>query len=423
LKKFVYFSLLVFLISSFLYVRYLKGEVKKDDVSAERKNYIGVKYEVGKGETFVQILRKSHLKNDVIDSIINSFSKIYSPKKIDVDDQVFIFTDEDFNFRRLEYKNDPSKTYVVEYTSKYNSYIINNRSTVSIEFIEGEVDDNIINAIKAKGENEKLALKFTKIFDWRIDVFSEVKKGDKFTILFEKEYIDGEFYKYGDIIYASFENDKNLYEGFLYDDGNGKIYYDQNGNSLEGTFLKAPLATYYRISSTFTSKRYHPILKRYIPHYAVDYSAPKKTPVYAASDGYIIYVGYNYIGGKTVRIDHENGYNSEYCHLFSYAKDIKVGKFVKQGEVIGYVGKSGYATGYHLHFAVKKNGKFINPLKIKNEENVTIDPSKLNDYKIYVDNIRTLVLGIKSFKNFPSMFSKSDFIFKYADTFGKSPNI
>lgn len=422
MKKIFYLSFLIFLLTSFVYVRFLKGKVKKD-IENQRKDYIGVKYEITKGETFVGILRRSHLKNDVIDSIIKYFSKIYPPKKIDINDEIFIFTDENFNFRRLEYKNDLSKTYIVEYTSKYNSYVLSHEPTVSIEFIEGEVEDNIVNAIKQKGETEKLALKFTKIFDWRIDVFSEVKKGDKFTILFEKKYIDNEFYQYGDILYASFENNENLYEAFLYDDGNGKIYYDQNGNSLEGRFLKSPLATYYRISSTFTSKRYHPILKRYIPHYAVDYSAPKKTPVYAASDGYIIFVGYNYIGGKTIKIDHENGYQSEYCHLHSYSKNVKVGKFVKQGEVIGYVGKTGYATGYHLHFAVKKNDKFINPLKIKNEKNVSIDPAKLENYLTYVDNIRTLILGIKSYKNFPSMFSKSDFIFKYANTLGKSPNI
>jgi len=154
--------------------------------------------------------------------------------------------------------------------------------------------------------------------------FSEVKREDKFTILFEKEYIDGEFYKYGDIIYASFENDKNLYEGFLYDDGNGKIYYDQNGNSLEGTFWKHHLQPTIEFSSTFTQKIPSNFEKVYST-LCCRLFCSEKTPVYAASDGYIIYVGYNYIGGKTVRIDHENGYNSEYCHLFPMLKILKLG--------------------------------------------------------------------------------------------------
>ncbi len=421
MKNFRYFFLIGFIIFSILYVRFLKGENKID--KDQKLNYIGVRYEVEKGNTFIGILRRSHIEENVIDSIILYFSKHYEPEKIDIGDEIFIFTDEKFNFKRLEYKKDLKRTYVVEYLTKFLSYVKDDQQSLSVVLIEGVVEDNLVNSLKSKGENEALALKFSNIFDWRIDLTSEVKKHDRYTILIEKKYINGKFYQYGDIIYASYENDKNLFEAFLYNDGKQISYFDQNGISMEGNMLKAPLETYSRISSYFTSKRYHPILKKYLPHYAVDYVAPRKTPIFAASDGYIIYLGYNYIGGNTIRIDHENGYSTEYCHLHSYKKGLKIGKFVKKGEIIGYVGKSGYATGYHLHFAVKKNGKFINPLKIKNEKETKIDENKREEFYRYVDNIRTLVLAIKSYKSFPIHFSKSDFLFKYANTIVKSPNI
>jgi len=173
LKNFRYFFLIGFIIFSILYVRFLKGENKID--KDQKLNYIGVRYEVEKGNTFIGILRRSHIEENVIDSIILYFSKHYEPEKIDIGDEIFIFTDEKFNFKRLEYKKDLKRTYVVEYLTKFLSYVKDDQQSLSVVLIEGVVEDNLVNSLKSKGENEALALKFSNIFDWRIDLTSEVK--------------------------------------------------------------------------------------------------------------------------------------------------------------------------------------------------------------------------------------------------------
>jgi len=183
------------------------------------------------------------------------------------------------------------------------------------------------------------------------------------------------------------------------------------------------LAYYKRISSTFTSKRYHPILKKKIPHYAIDYSAPKGVEVYSAADGIVIAKQYDRYGGRTVKIKHENGYITEYMHLSSYSQKLKVGKFVEQGDVIGYVGRSGLATGTHLHYAVKHNGIYVNPLKMKFENAYTIKEENKADFSAYTDIMRSFILAIRSVTDFPNICSKKDFIFKYANIADKSAGL
>ncbi|HAV92007.1 TPA: hypothetical protein DCW38_02360 [candidate division WOR-3 bacterium] len=398
----------------------VKGDTQQHK---ENTNLVGVRYVLKRGDTVIDILRKSHLAVSIIDSVVKMFEDNVDPKSIKPGEEIYIFTDKDFTFRKLEYRKSLAEVYTIEFDEKFKSQKKEVKKSVSVTLIEGEVTSNLYYTFKIKGEKDELASQFAKVFEWQFDAYTDVQNNDRYTILIEKIFIDDKFFGYGKILYASFENKENMFEAFYYGNDSISGYYDDVGNSLSGTIMKAPLAFYTRISSKFTTKRFHPILKKNMAHEAIDYSAPRGTLVYAAGDGYIIQKGYNAMGGRTIKIRHENGYVTEYCHLYKYAPNAKVGKFVKQGETIGFVGRTGYATGNHLHYAVNLNGKYVNPLKMKFENASSIPDSSKTEYFVYVDIVRSFILAAKSIMNFPALSSKKEFIFKYANSAGKPTGI
>lgn len=165
------------------------------------------------------------------------------------------------------------------------------------------------------------------------------------------------------------------------------MFYGYDGNSLEGTFLKAPL-DFYRISSHFTNSRYHPILRRYRPHHGVDYAAPQGTPVYAIGDGKVMTTGYQRGGaGRYLKIRHGGGYVTSYMHLSRFAKGIKAGSTVRQKQVVGYVGSTGLSTGPHLDFRVYEQGRPINPLTLRSEPKCPISEKNRERFKVVRDSL------------------------------------
>lgn len=215
------------------------------------------------------------------------------------------------------------------------------------------------------GCRPQLILNFADIFAWDLDFFSDLRENDSFKLLFEEIYKDGEFVRYGKILAAEFTNREKRYRAFYFEDDKGNTgYYNDEGKSLAREFLKSPLR-YSRISSRFSKRRFHPILRIYRPHSGVDYAAPTGTPVEATCDGKIIFVGWKKDYGKCIKIRHNHIYTSYYGHLSRFIKGMKRGKRVKQGKVIGYVGATGLATGPHLDYRLKKRGTFIDPLRFK----------------------------------------------------------
>jgi murein DD-endopeptidase MepM/ murein hydrolase activator NlpD len=218
------------------------------------------------------------------------------------------------------------------------------------------------------------------IFAWQIDFFS-ITNADRFKIIFEEIMIDSTSIGIGKIKSALFRhNDENFY-AIRYKQDGVEEYFDERGNCLRKMFLKAPLK-FSRISSRFTRSRYHPILKIYRPHLAIDYVAPKGTPVHTIADGIIISAGYSGGAGNTVKIRHNNSYISGYNHLSRYAKGIRSGRRVRQGEVIGYVGSTGLSTGPHLDFRIWKNGSNINPLSIKAPSAKSVDKKHIDEFNV-----------------------------------------
>ena len=260
--------------------------------------------------------------------------------------------------------------------------------------VAGVVNSSLWVAMQESNASPQLAVLLSHIFGWSIDFFG-IQKGDEFRLIYSQEYVEENPLNNFRIEAASFRaSDSTVYAIPFVQDGE-ELFYNADGNSLEGAFLKAPL-DYYRISSRFSNSRFHPVLKRYRAHHGVDYAAPKGTPVYAVGSGKVIAKAYQAGGGGNyVKIRHNSTYVTTYMHLSRFAKGLKVGDAVKQKQVIGYVGSTGISTGPHLDFRVHENGKPINPLTIKSQPKKPISEANKPAFNAVCDSLVRRLKGIR----------------------------
>jgi murein DD-endopeptidase MepM/ murein hydrolase activator NlpD len=253
------------------------------------------------------------------------------------------------------------------------------------------IESSLWNAMAGNGLPTELALELSDIYAWTIDFFG-LQKGDSIRVYYEEQYVDSVRIGIGRIYAADFYHAHRWQEAYWFEHEKIANYFDAEGNSLRKAFLKAPL-NYKRISSKFTHARKHPIYKVVRPHTGVDYAAPMGTPVVTIGDGVVIMKQYKGGGGHTVKIKHNSTYTTAYLHLSKYAKGLTVGKHVKQGEVIGYVGSSGSSTGPHLDFRVWKNGSPIDPLKMQSPPAEPIPTQYKDTFATIVADYREALLG------------------------------
>ena len=251
--------------------------------------------------------------------------------------------------------------------------------------VHGRIDSSLFEAVAEAGESPALAVRLSEIFAWDIDFIRDIRVGDTFTAMVEKRFRDGKFAGYGRIEAARFTNQGEAFNGFLFADKDGReAYYDEEGRSLRKAFLKAPL-NFTRISSGFSLRRLHPVLHIRRAHPAIDYAAPTGTPVKAVGDGVIIKRGWDKGGGNYLKIRHNSVYETTYMHLKGFAKGMRKGRRVNQGQVIAYVGSTGLATGPHLDFRMKRNGSYVNPRKIKSPSCAPVSKERLADFRGLVE--------------------------------------
>lgn len=249
-----------------------------------------------------------------------------------------------------------------------------------IKYAEVEIGSSLWNDVIKAGHSPLLALKLSDIYAWSIDFFG-LQRGDSFKAVYEELDYEGER-KIGEVYYSLFTHGKQEYQAynFVQDQEKSDRYWNEKGESLRKSFLKAPLS-YSRISSGFSYARRHPITKVVRPHTGVDYAAPTGTPVMTIGDGVVTERGYKGAGGNTIKIKHNSVYTTAYLHLSKYAAGLKVGDRVKQGQVIGYVGSTGSSTGPHLDFRVWKNGTPINPLKMESPPAEPVAKDKMPQFE------------------------------------------
>lgn len=230
--------------------------------------------------------------------------------------------------------------------------------------LEGVIESSLFGAVEQAGGGPELAVRMAEVYQWDVDFLRDLRKGDTFVVVAERQMIEGDFYGWGTLYAARFVNGDRTLNAVAYPDDEGRLgYYDLEGRPLRKQFLRSPLK-FSRVTSRFSMSRFHPVLRRRMPHYGVDYGAPVGTPVLVTADGTVTFAGRKGGGGNMVTVRHTNGYQTNYLHLSRYGKGIRRGARVSQGQVIGYVGSTGLSTGPHLDYRVTLNGKWINPLRI-----------------------------------------------------------
>lgn len=246
--------------------------------------------------------------------------------------------------------------------------------------INGTVNTNIYAAIIESGGDAQLVNSFSDIFGWQFDFFKDTRLGDTYQMVVEKNVAEGRFVGYGKVLAAEYNNTGKKMRGFYFSSADKKVsgFFDENGFSLKNAFLKAPLKL-ASISSRF-GMRFHPVQKRMKAHNGVDYGASRGTPFMAVASGTVINAGFSIFNGNWVRIRHMNGYETEYLHATKLGKGIRVGARVEQGQVIGYVGATGMATGPHLHFGMKHKGRYVNPSAQKFAKSDRIPKNYMSEY-------------------------------------------
>lgn len=292
-------------------------------------------------------------------------------------------------FESLEYEIDNDKKLIVERTNgKFTSKLEDIVYQVEVKRISGQIKSHLFQAVSDAGEKPLLAIAMADIFAWEINFIRDLRPGDSFTLVVEKRFREGEFKGYGRISGAHFINQGTTYEAYLFRDADGfPHYYTHKGESVKRAFLKAPLS-FTRISSTFSPKRLHPILKVWRAHPGVDYAAPTGTPVKAIGNATVTFKGWGKGAGNYIALRHNNGYESMYLHLSAFAKGLDKGKKVQQGEVIGFVGSTGYSTGPHLDFRMKKDGQYINPLNTVSPRTEPVSKKDFSEFQKVMDDMR-----------------------------------
>lgn len=351
---------------------------------------------IKKNDTIFTLLSSFDVSPYKINEVISSSKNIYDLKTIKTDADIKFFL-EGNEFRGLKLPIDGLNYIIIE---KKEDKFIARKEPIEYKTIfasaKGTIKNSLYEDAVSSGVDPDVIMNLSDIFAWEIDFTSEVREGDTFKVLYEKRYLEDRFVKNGRILAAQFENNGKLYHAIYFKSKDGKDgYYDLNGNALSRQFLKSPL-NFRRISSYFSRSRFHPILRTYRPHHGIDYSAPMGTPIVTTGGGRIEFIGWKSGYGKVIVIKHNNTYKTMYGHLNSFAKGIKTGGVVKQGQVIGYVGSTGLSTGPHLHYEVRKSGTFINPLKMNiSYQRVPVSARYIQDFKGTRDDLmRGLMAGV-----------------------------
>jgi murein DD-endopeptidase MepM/ murein hydrolase activator NlpD len=336
---------------------------------------------VRKGETVSRIFKRHHLDIGELFRIRQASASIHRLRDISEGRPYTITLDTDNNILSLAYHiNDEEILRVVRSDAGYRADKVPIEYERRVGTLGGVVQSNLVSSLPGGRQSVLLAVDLSDIFSWDVDFNTDFREGDTFRVLVEELWLGGEFRKYGDILAAELFVDGQTYRAYRFDTGDRPDYFDDDGKSLRKAFLKAPLS-YRRISSGFTKRRMHPILKIPRTHFGVDYAAPAGTPVSTVGEGTVIFAGSKGPNGNLVIVRHPNGYTTSYGHLSRIAKGIRRGRGIRQGDVIGMVGATGRATGPHLDFRIRRHGMFLNPLTLNLPRGGAVPPNRMADFR------------------------------------------
>ena len=314
------------------------------------------------GQSFSDILYKSGIDNKIIFDAINKSKNIFNLKTLKRGKE----------YKLLSYLDKKTPSYFIYEPDLFSGIVYSLEDSIFVDkrikpvhlkerVVYGNIESSLYETIQKNKFPLDLVYLLVDVFAWQVD-FYKINKGDKFKVVYLEEIVDNKVIGIKEIKAAYFYHENKDYYAFKYDQGKGIDYFDEKGNNLRKTFLRSPL-NFSRISSRYSKKRFHPILKRYKSHLGTDYAAPRGTPIRSVADGVVTEATRNRGNGIYVKIKHNNKYSTQYLHMSKFAKKIKKGVKVAQGQTIGYVGSTGLASGPHVCFRFWKNGIQVDPYK------------------------------------------------------------
>lgn len=356
---------------------------------AETAKRITVKIE--DGDSLSLLFRRLGLSPQDLRNIITLNKQTATLKKL-VPGQILSFQVDGGQLQALEFDLDLTKTLrVTRGKSGFASEITTTELERRIKQMEGVINDSLFLAGQEAGLSDNLIMQLVAIYGWDIDFALDIRRGDSFKVVYEEKYKERKKVVDGPILAAEFTNQDKKIRAVRHQRGDGQVgYYTEDGMSMRKAFLRTPLK-FSRISSHFNLRRKHPILNKIRAHRGVDYAAPTGTPVKATGAGVVHHVGNKGGYGKTVIIRHGGKYSTLYAHLSRYKKGLRRGRSVNQGEIVGYVGKSGLATGPHLHYEFLVHGVHRNPLTVALPIAESISAPEMDQFKAQTSRLFALL--------------------------------
>jgi murein DD-endopeptidase MepM/ murein hydrolase activator NlpD len=322
-----------------------------------------VKNRVQLHQNLSDILLKYDVPNSVIHDAALESKAIFDVRTMKAGNPFCIIhsTDSSKKVRYFVYEINPVDYVVFDFNDPIKVSLGKKPMRLQTKTVTGRIESSLWDTLTEQQLAIELAIKLSEIYAWVID-FHHLQKDDTFRVVFEEKFVGEKPIGIGKITAARFDHKGKKFYAFYFEQDAYGSYYDQNADSLEKAFLKAPIK-FSRITSGFSKRRFHPVLKKYKAHFGIDYAARTGTPIMSTGDGVVQKAGYDKNNGKYVKIRHNGVYSTQYLHMSKFAPGIKRGRNVRQGEVIGYVGSSGLATGPHLCYRFWKNGRQVNPSK------------------------------------------------------------
>ena len=336
------------------------GEDDEGAVNPEKK--------ISDTDTLGQLLVREGFEADT-PKVVAALTRQFDPKLIRGGQAYVVRQDEQGEPESFEYRPSAVTRYVVSRNDAgdWTASRIDQPVETKVVSVSGAIDSSLYESVQKAGEKSALAGLLVELLAWDVNFYTDTHPGDHWKVIVEKQFLGGQFYRYGHILGAEYGGKVGTFRAFYWKPGRKNAeghYFDEKGQAISKTFLKTPLR-YVRVSSKFDRHRFHPILHTERAHLGIDYAAPVGTPVWASAGGKVVECEMKRGSGNTIVIAHGNGLTTRYYHLSRFARGLKAGKAVKQKEVIGFVGTTGLSTGPHLHFSVTKNGGFVDPSKMQ----------------------------------------------------------
>jgi len=388
----------------------LEETLTEEQALARSRSRPNARYETPFGgvPSFRGALIHAGLEPDECAAIEQALAHIVDFRRCRPEHTLIVERDENAELKLFEYH--PSATEFVEVRRGEDGSFRAEQIRVKVERASiaraASVETSIGDGLASIGLPAGLAVFFVEAFEGQINFALQARKGDVFRIVVDEERVDGEFLRYGRVRALEYDGQRTGdVQAFYYDPNNtGGQFYDETGRAMQGGWLRTPLR-YERLSSKYDPRRFHPILRRVVPHLGVDYAAPIGTPVWAAADGRVTFAGRKGPNGNLVVVRHGGGFETAYAHLLRIKNGIRSGKFVKQRELIGFVGSTGRSTGPHLHFGLKKYSRTLDPLTELNGPGLRMAPRDLPAYKSEVTHWQA---ELSSIEDAPSLVPGAD---------------